>query len=71
MRRFGSSAEVLVFLLAASPNAALGQTAKPTVTAVTNVAPAYPEETVELWRALLHMHEVQPLCSRRDSVYRC
>src|ERR1035437_6777082 len=39
MRRFGFSAEVLVFLLAAaSPNAASGQTAKPTVTAVTNVA---------------------------------
>jgi uncharacterized protein (TIGR03437 family) len=39
MRRFGSSTEVLVFLLAAaSPNAAWGQTAKPTVAAVTNVA---------------------------------
>jgi uncharacterized protein (TIGR03437 family) len=39
MRRFGFSAEVLVFLLAAaSPNDASGQTAKPTVAAVTNVA---------------------------------
>ena len=24
-----------------------------------NVAPAYPDEVLELWRALLHMHEVQ------------
>src|ERR1035441_7048706 len=39
MRRFGFSAEVLVLVLAAaSPNAASGQTAKPTVAAVTNVA---------------------------------
>jgi uncharacterized protein (TIGR03437 family) len=39
MRRFGFSAEVLVFLLAAAgPNAASGQTAKPTVAAVTNAA---------------------------------
>src|ERR1019366_3813440 len=39
MRHFGSSAEVLVLVLAAaSPNAALGQTAKPTVAAVENVA---------------------------------
>src|ERR1035438_6792703 len=39
MRRFGSSAEVLVLVLAAaSPNAARGQTAKPAVTAVANVA---------------------------------
>lgn len=39
MRRFGLSVEVLVFLLAAaSPDAAWGQTAKPTVAAVTNVA---------------------------------
>ena len=26
---------------------------------IANVAPAHAEETVELWRALLHMHEVQ------------
>lgn len=26
---------------------------------IANVAPAYPEEVVELWCALLHMHEVQ------------
>jgi uncharacterized protein (TIGR03437 family) len=39
MRRFGSSVEVLVFVLAAaSANAAWGQTAKPTVTAVANVS---------------------------------
>src|ERR1035437_2047690 len=39
MRRFGSSAEVLVLVLAAAnPNAAWGQAAKPTVTAVANVA---------------------------------
>jgi uncharacterized protein (TIGR03437 family) len=39
MRRFGSSAEVLVFMLAAaSPNAAWGQASKPTVTTVANVA---------------------------------
>ena len=39
MRRFGSPAELLVLVLAAaSPNAAWGQTAKPTVAAVTNVA---------------------------------
>ena len=39
MRRFGFSAEVLVlFLAAASPNASWGQTAKPTVAAVANVA---------------------------------
>src|ERR1039457_3781674 len=39
MRRFGSSAEVLdCVLAAASPNAAWGQTAKPTVMAVANVA---------------------------------
>src|ERR1017187_647174 len=39
MRHFGSSAEVLVLVLAAaSPSAAWGQTAKPTVTAVANVA---------------------------------
>src|ERR1035437_6116725 len=39
MRHFGFSAEVLVLVLAAaSPNAALGQTAMPTVAAVTNVA---------------------------------
>src|ERR1035438_2755734 len=39
MRRFGSSAEVLVLVLAAaSPNAAWGQTAKPAVTTVANVA---------------------------------
>ena len=39
MHRFSSSAEMLVFLLAAaSPNAAWGQTSKPTVAAVTNAA---------------------------------
>src|ERR1035437_1724786 len=39
MRHFGFSAEVLVLVLAAaSPDAAWGQTAKPTVTAVANVA---------------------------------
>src|ERR1017187_2680749 len=39
MRRFGSSAEVLVLVLAAaSPDTAWGQTAKPAVTAVANVA---------------------------------
>src|ERR1700683_1373519 len=39
MRRFVSTAELLMFVVAAaSPNAASGQTAKPTVTAVTNVA---------------------------------
>src|ERR1035437_8399296 len=39
MRRFGSSAEVPVFLLAtASPNVVWGQTAKPTVAADKNVA---------------------------------
>ena len=39
MRRFVSTTELLMFVVAAaSPNVALGQTAKPTVTAVTNVA---------------------------------
>jgi len=39
MRRFGSSTELLLLLLAAGiPNAGLGQTAKPIVTAVANVA---------------------------------
>ena len=39
MRRFGSAAESLMLVVvAASPNAAWGQTAKPTVAAATNVA---------------------------------
>ena len=39
MRRFGSAAEFLMLVVvAASPTAAWGQTSKPTVAAVTNVA---------------------------------